>query len=339
MTASLITDRIGGISFLVEGAPGSGKSALLEECRKLSEVLGWHTVTITPDSLWNPQEMTACLRKADVSLPAGTESNMKSSRDVLYEARPGLVLVLEEIHRLSGLKEKDVDRWREVFYLLSHLHNSTKGRTPALLCSGDLLTYVMLDEEYGLHRFECHSHPIIGALSWKDEMAVIEDWLQKDGWSMGFTSEWVRTLGERIQGWPAYIPLYMEPAIEVLQESRGRMTDEGLETVLAKGDKRKDAYLQEKLSVFTEQERISLALMFSGGQVPDTSTFEESKFRSCFPPDMNEETFDIFWQKVEEKGVLPRTFRKQEVGWKGVGEFLVKTYVGEPTEPEQAAEE
>ena len=49
-----------GTIFLVQGAPGAGKTALLAECAKRAQAVGWRAARIDPDALWDPH----ALRKA-----------------------------------------------------------------------------------------------------------------------------------------------------------------------------------------------------------------------------------------------------------------------------------
>ncbi len=46
-----------GTAFLIQGAPGAGKSALLDECKKRAQEKGWKTAEIEPAALWDPDAL------------------------------------------------------------------------------------------------------------------------------------------------------------------------------------------------------------------------------------------------------------------------------------------
>ena len=44
-----------GTTFLIQGAPRAGKTALLHECEKLARSAKWKTANIDPTALWEPE--------------------------------------------------------------------------------------------------------------------------------------------------------------------------------------------------------------------------------------------------------------------------------------------
>ena len=51
----------GGTTFLVQGPPGVGKTALLAKCWDEAEERGWNVRNLPLPALWNPHEMRKCL--------------------------------------------------------------------------------------------------------------------------------------------------------------------------------------------------------------------------------------------------------------------------------------
>ncbi len=51
----------GGTTFLVQGAPGAGKTALLDQCEKLSKQVKWQVATINTAALHDPESLFDCL--------------------------------------------------------------------------------------------------------------------------------------------------------------------------------------------------------------------------------------------------------------------------------------
>ena len=52
-----------GTTFLIQAAPGAGKTALLHECTKLAENTGWGAVLLNTQALWDTDTM--CQRLGD----------------------------------------------------------------------------------------------------------------------------------------------------------------------------------------------------------------------------------------------------------------------------------
>ncbi len=52
-----------GTTFLIQGAPGAGKTALLHECENRA-VKKWKIADIYPNALWSPDDLIDCLGKS-----------------------------------------------------------------------------------------------------------------------------------------------------------------------------------------------------------------------------------------------------------------------------------
>ena len=46
-----------GTTFLIQGAPGTGKTALLHKCEELAQDREWETAKIYSSALWDPNEL------------------------------------------------------------------------------------------------------------------------------------------------------------------------------------------------------------------------------------------------------------------------------------------
>ena len=65
--------RDGGTTFLIQGAPGAGKTALLYKCGEVVKGLGWKTVDVNPRALWDSDELLHSLSLG--KRPAVTEAS------------------------------------------------------------------------------------------------------------------------------------------------------------------------------------------------------------------------------------------------------------------------
>jgi len=59
---SLEKERGGGSTFVIQGAPGAGKTALLYELEKLAKKRGWNVANIGVDALWDPDKLLESFR-------------------------------------------------------------------------------------------------------------------------------------------------------------------------------------------------------------------------------------------------------------------------------------
>ena len=50
-----------GTTFLIQGAPGAGKTALLYKCEQLAEKRKWEVVGMSSAALWDPNELHRAL--------------------------------------------------------------------------------------------------------------------------------------------------------------------------------------------------------------------------------------------------------------------------------------
>ena len=56
------TENRWGTTFLIQGAPGAGKTALLYECDRLAQESKWETTEISSAALWDPNELQQSLK-------------------------------------------------------------------------------------------------------------------------------------------------------------------------------------------------------------------------------------------------------------------------------------
>jgi len=106
-----------GTIFLIQGAPGAGKSALLYECEKRARVRNWEVADIGVGSLWDPYKLLGSLGLGDKYKPTEKSTQFgikdflgwgyKSSRprptvkNILEEGNRPLLLILDEAQVLG----------------------------------------------------------------------------------------------------------------------------------------------------------------------------------------------------------------------------------------------
>jgi len=101
----------GGTTFLIQGAPGSGKTALIGQCEKIAQKQGWKTVEIDAPALWDSNILRNALPNRNilkminwkvqfgyrdiVSAEAGVNKSLLSIPKMLQSGNRPLLLVLD----------------------------------------------------------------------------------------------------------------------------------------------------------------------------------------------------------------------------------------------------
>ena len=245
---------LGGTTFLIQGAPGAGKSALLDVLSKQAQASKWHTVNIDAQALHDPVVMAQQLGvkspqqiqryvEADARLlktgRINTEPGALSVRQVLqnaHKSKRGLLLVFDEAQTIGYEPERP-----RIVQTLNAIHNGQIGRPVILLVGGLGLTKAAFGQ-LGISRFHGNCLVNLGRLSPEPEQAVVRDWLEKGGGAQEDVTPWINAITQETDGWPQHIVSFAQPAAQVIRRHNGQMTTEGLTEVLKFGRKRKEEY-------------------------------------------------------------------------------------------------
>jgi len=266
-----------GTIFLIQGAPGAGKTALLYKCSDLAqagsdEVGGqkWNVIRIKDNALYRPAKL---MEQAGKTYKSGekTESSFDIKRKTLnvllggytrkkIRQRPDtgmerslenlakkepLLLVLDEVQNLGkGLDPHDENVMRRV---LDRILNGEISRPVVLLCGG-LGNSEEAFSRLGISRFRAECLVNLGRLPDADARAVIRDWLVKDGRAQGADIHpWIEAIFRETHGWPQHIMVYVQRAAELLRLQNGKATQEALEAALKKGRAAKHIYYNSRI--------------------------------------------------------------------------------------------
>ena len=102
-----------------------------------------------------------------------------------------------------------------------------------------------------------------GVLGKAAERAVLRDWLTKDGGANGDPTAWIDAIAKESHQWPQHFMVYVDPAWKQLNEHRGVMTAEGLETVLEAGREARMTYYEHRVRGYVHEHRRSFARVFA----------------------------------------------------------------------------
>jgi len=311
------TDR--GTTFLIQGAPGAGKTALLEEIALDALDNRWDIVEINLGDLYNPARMAQTLGKPYIARKkTATKVDSKllsrehikevagesSVSQVLEKMNPkqGMLLIFDEAQRVSDFKDTP-DKKIQVAETLDEIHNG-KLSNPVILLAAGLGPTEEAFRLHGISRFKAGCFVELGALGKESECAVIRDWLVKEGGVKGNPDPWIDAIAKKTHGWPQHISAYGDAAAKQIQNDHGEMTPAGLEIVYKLGKDRREAYYEQRAEGITRKERSSLARLIKDDATEDGLDKEDiEEFLSL---DFGPEKAEYLFNRALEKGILHR---------------------------------
>jgi len=301
---------------LIQGAPGAGKTALLDEMASDAIENGWDVFEINLGDLHNPVQMAQTLGKPYVSYKqtaiktdakvVGTEHIKEVAGDssvsqVLGKMKPkhGIILILDEAQSIAdfvGTPDKTA-----VVETLGNVHNGKINHPIILLAAGLGPT----EEAFGLlriSRFKGGCNIELGALSKESERAVIRDWLIKGGGAEGNPSAWMDAIAQKTHGWPQHITAYGDAAAQQIRHDKGAMTSAGLEVVYQAGLKRRKAYYKQRVVGFEGDELACLYEAIAGVEsgMPFNKGLIFDPLRDKYGSDEAKKIF----KKIIDKGIV-----------------------------------
>ncbi len=269
----------GASTFLIQGAPGAGKTALLDVLSKRAKRSGWEIAEIDPPALWDPEELSYYLGKgtraqitsvsgqvgvdavvkAEGKLDVAVQRHRPTTLKILAAGKRPLLLILDEAQTLGTTNTPPSQELAGVATnVLNSIHNGRLKRPVILLAAGlgmSKASFVGL----GISRFKGGCFVELGGLGKDSERAVIRDWLIKEGGAKGDPTPWIDQIAQKTHGWPQHISAYGDAAAKQIQHDRGEMTAAGLDIVHRLGAERREAYYEQRTEEIDWEERRSLA--------------------------------------------------------------------------------
>ncbi len=302
-----------GTTFLIQGAPGAGKTALLDKLRLVAEDRKWKTAEIDAPALWDVKTLRESIPdrnilkklrgKVNAGLPevGSIELSVKDSaatiKKVLKSGRKPLLLILDEAQMLGGSNKPVGQQHTVAANVLKAIHNGRLDR-PVILLSAGLGTTESAFNSLGISRFEGESLINLGRLDKDSEYKVIRDWLTEAGGAIDDPTPWIETISEQTHGWPQHIISYVKPAANYLKSNNHQMTDEGLRIVLEKGAESRFQYYRQRAHDITWEQRQSLAHLPISGITTRSSIV--AILNEEYPP----EVADSLFKQALEQGII-----------------------------------
>ena len=333
------TQADSGTTFLIQGPPGAGKTALLAECASLAQGSRWKIVDIAPPALWNPNELQQSLKpRRNFKVEGGSagirffsfgQAEIKAGRfpqtmqKLLRKGRTPLLLTLDEAQILGKKDTLPPDQAHTASSILNAIHNGKLDK-PVILLAAGLGPTTKAFESFGISRFEGDARVELGALGKEAERAVLYDWLTKDGKATGDTTTWIDAIAKETHGWPQHILSYVKPALKQLRADKRAMTAEGLATVLETGRARRAAYYKQRAEGFSTQQRRSFAKLFTNVSYGESLELED--IMMSLAQDHGADKAQEIFRRAEEKGIVDERDGRYAVPIPSMHDWLVSNY-------------
>ena len=305
-----------GTTFIIQGAPGAGKTALLYKMGS-DAPKPWQVVHIDPDALWDTNWLMHALGRGGefnisevtggVSLAGYVKGDVTSVPvlpnpiSVIEQWNVPLLLILDEAQTIAeGNKPEGKDK-SIATNLLKRIHNGEMGRPVVLLIAG-LETTLGAFESLGLSRIGLQCDVKLGSLNSTSTRAIIQSWLTKDGRAKGDATVWIDAIEQESHGWPQHIAAYVEPALRYLQANHGHLTPTGLSKVLELGRKGRASYYEQRVRDIEGGDVIRLAEAIF--DLPVGMRFEKKAIVSELKKDHSAEKVEGIFRKFIEKGII-----------------------------------
>lgn len=340
------TQARGGTTFLIQGAPGAGKSALLSECEKLAKSAGWKVADIGVGALWDSGKLLDALGLGDrfkvteKSIQFGLKNifgwGYKNTRppptvnNILKGDRQPLLLILDEANALGGDGVPPTNQRANTIEVLGAIHNGKLGR-PAVLLAAGLGTTAKAFESLKISRFARNCFVELGALSKEAERAVIQDWLKKEGGAKGDPAVWMDAIAREAHGWPQHILSYVDPAaVHQLKADGGSMTAGGLRNVLEAGQDIRSAYYEQRTRDFSWKQRRSLAELIL--RVPAEHGLDEEDILESLTQEYGPEKSKDLFRDALDRGIIHKQEGRYAVPIPSMRRWLISNYARETIE-------
>ena len=310
-----------GTIFAVQGAPWSGKTALVHECIKRASASGWGFVNIQRSALYCRYGLWPYLRyipHAPPPIPSGTwakgtnacirllqhPNKLRKEEEILRDRERPLLLVWDEAQWEGGMSTIKPEYRRRMSQMMQMILHGALMRPVVLLVAGLGVTRWHL-ESYGIEKLRSNCFFELQGLSKEETSALIRDWLVTHAGARGNPEEWIRTIQHETSGWPYHIMDYVIAAIKHLQKSDGEMTLDGLADVIHQGRESCQRLYYDRIGPFKKSHLRSIAAPLAS--IPHGSKFDHKRILvSLEYSHGRDEAMDIFCEATRKGIFCPR---------------------------------
>ena len=330
-----------GTTFLIQAAPGAGKSALLYKCAELAEGQGWETLKINTKALWDTDALCQILEGGwkhlldEIAVNAGFDKWIQiqgtakfklpghTPQSIIKRGKDPLLLLLDEAQTLgTGMAPTDA-RYETVKVFLDSIHNGGMGR-PVMLAVAGLSSTADAFEGMDVSRFKDNCYVELGLLKEEAERKVIEDWLKKEGRAKGDPTPWIDAIARETHGWPQHVSAYAQSAALQVRTDKRVMTPRGLQAVLEVGRRKRTKFYETRAKGLDEDHRTAIARAFASAHEDQTQT--RKVIMESLVKAVGRQGADAVFKRALKKGVLDHRDGRYAIPIPSMFDWLINNY-------------
>ncbi len=341
-----------GTTFLIQAAPGAGKSALLHECARLAAIEGFAVAEVDPHKLLDPEVLhesidTSWMRwrrwlthgsasvdvgvfKAEIDLGRAA----KTPLGVIEKGKRRLVLLLDEAQLMNDLAVGTGSPFIGAKALLTAIHNGRTGR-PVMLAVAGLSATADAFEGMGVSRFKDNCYVELGPLKEEAERDVIKDWLKKEGRAKGDPTPWIDAIMQKTHGWPQHVAAYAQAAALQVRGDKRAMTPQGLQAVLEAGEMKRIKFYESRAKGLDEDHRAAIAEAFASAHEDQTQT--RKAIMEPLVKAVGKQQADTVFKRALRKGVLDHRNGRYAIPIPSMRRWFIDNYFIERDPPGQSS--
>ena len=307
----------GGTTFLIQGAPGAGKTALLHQ---LGMDAGdkWTVVRIKPTALESPVVMAQALGKAYIESEkevlkasakvvgvdlnttiSGTQTVTGVLQDCIGDA-DRIILVLDKAQHLANPSSHAADI--SIRDALDDITNGETGRKVVLVLGGLGHTWEALKDR-GLSRLRRGCSHTIGRFRQKETTRrVVTDWLNEYGCDPDHVEAWTDELARASDDWPQHVICCVAAALDHFDSCGDQPTTSAIRGVLDAASEEKYVFYAARTAGM-DTDDVALLGMVVGACGPD-SLYDTGELHSVLGARAREDGVRIVLKALVAKGVL-----------------------------------
>ena len=340
-----------GTTFLIQAAPGAGKSALLHECARLAAIEGFAVAEVDPHKLLDPEVLhesidTSWMRwrrwltQGSASIDVGlfkagvvVGGAAKTPLGVIEKGKGGLVLLLDEAQLMNDLAVGTGIPFIGAKALLTAIHNGRTGR-PVMLLTAGLSATKRAFKDLGVSRFKDNCYVELGPLKEEAEREVIKDWLKKEGRAKGDPALWIDAIMQKTHGWPQHVAAYAESAAIHLRATGRQMTPEKLKEVLEVGEMKRIKFYKSRAEGLDEDHRMAIARAFVS--VREDQTQSRKAIIESLVKAVGMQEADTVFRRALHNGVLDNRDGRYAIPIPSMRRWFIANYYIKRDPPDQS---
>ncbi len=305
-------DRQMGSSMLIQGPPGVGKTALIEELKKHALQKGWQVFKLSNECLFDPKELFTKLTKKtkpkafqksfgidlkvfQMNIATASVSQTNALNEALVLSQPTL-LYLDEAQTLHDFLDHP-DRPRITSFLNTY-HNLESKKGFVLLLGGLNHSQEVL-QQLGISRWNTGTVRHLKRLEPTTESQIIDDWLMKEIKTKDDPTHWIQQISQKTDGWPRHLQSYCN-AISQYVAKGGHLTNETLHQVIVYGDELKKKNYEERCFGLSRKTKQIITSVIQS--LPEAFDIED--MMEAFSKTWSSEKAQDIYQKILSRGII-----------------------------------